>query len=90
MKRLAPYLALLTLAAARIAEACPLCAGSSTPGGGGAGTSVWTAVGVFLFVPPILGLVVVAAMRRETRKNTRAPERAGVPTGFVRFNDRTS
>ncbi|HKC24454.1 MAG TPA: hypothetical protein VKF32_06910 [Thermoanaerobaculia bacterium] len=62
MSRLAPLASSLLLLAAR-AAACPLCADSAAKTS--AGTSVWWAVGAFLLVPPILGAVVIGAIRRE-------------------------
>ena len=81
-----PLAVALLLAAGRVAAACPLCADSNTPAGG-AGTSVWWAVGAFLLVPPILGAFVLGFLRKElgSRKERDAARGAALPDGFVRF-----
>jgi hypothetical protein len=84
VKRLASFLPLVLLALARAAAACPLCADSNS--GGGAGTGIWTAVGAFLVVPPILGVVVIGAMKKERA----AARQDGVPEGLTRITDRES
>lgn len=62
-------LLLLSLAVAGRLAACPACAGSSTAANGKTQEkSVWPIVGVFLLVPPLLGGVVIAALRRESRR----------------------
>ena len=44
--------------------ACPACA----PGGSGSdGGGIWTIVGVFLLVPPLLATAIILLMRREYR-----------------------
>ena len=65
MKRLAAGLSVgLLLRGAELLD-CPACAPSGGAGSDGGG--IWTIVGVFLLVPPLIATAIILAMRREYR-----------------------
>jgi hypothetical protein len=84
MGRVFALAAILALAFARGATACPMCAGDESKAKDT--TSVWWAVGAFLLVPPVLGTFVLGAMRRELKGGDGDD---AVPAGVARFKDRS-
>jgi hypothetical protein len=63
MRRIAAGLPLALLLRGAELLACPACAAPSSSGGDG----IWTIVGIFLVVPPLIATAIILLMRREYR-----------------------
>ncbi|MEO6324572.1 MAG: hypothetical protein ABIT01_02630 [Thermoanaerobaculia bacterium] len=79
MKRLAAGVSLAILLRGAELLACPACA-PSAGGTGSDGGGIWTIVGVFLLVPPLIATAIILAMRREYR-NVNAETTAATHAG---------